>query len=248
MGIATGDDKTTSFDIKTEDFTSTGFFPWTSGNGQSVMGGFIAENRLKDLAGLFKINILQKLIPGLNKSGYTEEQSSTTTNPSTSRQYDPVCSRLTCRQEPLPRIRPRPETGEQYDPLRDYDPLRIPPRRRYDPEPMPDFEDPYELNQPPRPFPRAGNDPLSIGHDDLNPPGLSSPFNPMGGGIGPTGLPRPGSQTGQGGMFMDIRGRGRGSRPPGVPPGARWDPIGPGRGFPGGGPNPFGGFRDDDYI
>jgi hypothetical protein len=50
-------------------------------------------------------------------------------------------------------------------------------------------------------------------------------------------------------MFMDIRGRGRGGeRPPGVPPGARWDPIGPGRGGRGGPPNPFGGYIDDDYI
>jgi hypothetical protein len=70
----------------------------------------------------------------------------------------------------------------------------------------------------------------------------------MGGGLGPTGLPQPGS--GSGGMFTDMRGRGRGGqRPPGVPPGARWDPIGPGRGGPGGGPpNPFGGYMDDDFI
>jgi hypothetical protein len=110
---------------------------------------------------------------------------------------------------------------------------------------MPDFEDPYDLNRPLPLFPQPNN-PLSIGHDDLNPPGLGNPFNPVG-GLGPTGLPRP-AQSGQGGMFMDIRGRGRaGQRPPGVPPGARWDPIGPGRGR-GGGPNPFGGYMDEDFI
>ena len=80
MGVAVGDDKTTSFDIKTEDFTSAGFFPWNSDEGHDVVGAFIGENRLKDLAGLFKVNILQKLIPGLSKSGYTEEQSNTTNN------------------------------------------------------------------------------------------------------------------------------------------------------------------------
>lgn len=85
MGVAVEDDKTTSFDIKTDDFTSPSFFPWTKDDGKDVINGFIAKNRLKDLAGLFKINILQKLIPGLNKSGYTEEQQSTSTSTTTSR-------------------------------------------------------------------------------------------------------------------------------------------------------------------
>ena len=80
MGVAIGDDKTTSFDIKTEDFTSAAVFPWTTSSGQDVLSGFIGENRLKDLTGLFKINILQKLIPGLGKEGYSEEQT-TQTNP-----------------------------------------------------------------------------------------------------------------------------------------------------------------------
>jgi hypothetical protein len=53
MGVAVGDDKTTSFDIKTEDFTSATFFSWTVDGEQGVVAGFIAENRLKDLAGLF---------------------------------------------------------------------------------------------------------------------------------------------------------------------------------------------------
>jgi proteasome inhibitor subunit 1 (PI31) len=92
MGVAVGDDKTTSFDVKTEDMTSAGFFPWTTDTGNDIIGGFIGENRLKDLAGLFKINILQKLIPGLSKSGYVEEQA-TTTNTGPSQQYN---SRFQC--------------------------------------------------------------------------------------------------------------------------------------------------------
>jgi hypothetical protein len=119
---------------------------------------------------------------------------------------------------------------------------------RPDPEPMPGFEDEFELGGPRPLFPRPSGNPLSIGHDDLNPPGL---FNPIHGGLGPTGLPQPGAagRGGQGGMYMDIRSRGRPNQspPPGVPPGARWDPIGPGR-RRGGGPNPFGGFGDDDFI
>jgi len=116
---------------------------------------------------------------------------------------------------------------------------------------MPDFEDPYDLNRPLPLFPQPGNNPLSIGHDDLNPPGLGNPYNiGGGGGLGPTGLPRPRDSggSGHGGMYFDIRGRGRrGQPPPGVPPGARWDPYGPGQGGMGEG-NPFNEFGSDDYL
>jgi proteasome inhibitor subunit 1 (PI31) len=67
MGIAMGDDKTASFDIQTEDFTSKSFFPWAEGVNGNIVGAYIRENRMDDLASLFKINILQKLIPGINK-------------------------------------------------------------------------------------------------------------------------------------------------------------------------------------
>ena len=109
---------------------------------------------------------------------------------------------------------------------------------------MPNFEDPYDLQRPlPSRPPYSG--PM-IGHDDLNPPPL------FGSGlVSPEGLPRPArgpGATGQGGgMYMDIRPR-REEPPPGVPPGARWDPIGPGRGGRGGGPNPFDGYMDQDFI
>jgi hypothetical protein len=150
------------------------------------------------------------------------------------------------RQPIYPRQPPR--QPQPRNPNEDDDPLRIPSRRPRDPEPMPDWEDPLDLRRPLPLFPQPGQNPVSIGHDDLNPPGLGSPFTPLPGSIGPDGLPRPGIGSGQGGMFMDMRGRGRGQRPPGVPPGARWDPIGPGRGGQGGGPNPFGGYMDDDFI
>ena len=244
MGVAIGDDKTTSFDFKTDDFTSAAAFPWTTEKGD-VSAGFIRENRMKDLAGLFKINVLQKLIPGLSKAGYVEEENTNTDNfPAQGFPHPPTV--LTLRQLPnyprQPAPRPQPRNPNEDDPL------RIPPRRPRDPEPMPDWEDPYDLTRPLPLFPQAGQNPLSIGHDDLNPPGLGSPFTPLPGTLGPDGLPRPGVGAGQGGMFMDVRGRGRGQRPPGVPPGARWDPIGPGRGGQGGGPNPFGGYMDDDFI
>jgi hypothetical protein len=36
---------------------------------------------MKDLAGLFKINVLQRLIPGLSEVGYIEEANANTENP-----------------------------------------------------------------------------------------------------------------------------------------------------------------------
>jgi hypothetical protein len=109
---------------------------------------------------------------------------------------------------------------------------------------MPDFEDPYDLNRPLPHLPRGS--PFTIGSDDLNP--HPNPYNIMDpeSGMSPLGLPRP--MPGQGGMYMDIRGRGRGGRPPNVPPGARWDPVGPGRGRGSGPPNPFGGYGSGDFI
>lgn len=142
--------------------------------------------------------------------------------------------------------------------------------------PPPGFEDEYEINRPPRgggvfppTFPGAGAggrqgiiSPFNIGHDDLNPPGLG-PHDPLrgsfvGGGAG--GLPRPGGGgfgSGGGGMhptfddplFGGPHGGGDGGDgqfDPQAPPGARWDPVGPGGAprFGGGRPGrggPFGG-------
>ncbi len=103
------------------------------------------------------------------------------------------------------------------------------------------------------PFPGAGS-PYGIGHDDLNPPGLG-PQDPLrgsfvgggrggfGGGMHPT-FPFHGPlYDGQGNVHF---GRG------GAPPGARYDPVGPGDGPQQGGsgrpPNPFGGFGGNDFI
>jgi PI31 proteasome regulator N-terminal/PI31 proteasome regulator len=247
MGLALGDDRTTSFDFKTEDFTSASSFPWKSEeSSQSIFNGFIRETRMTDLTTLFKINILQKLIPGLNKPGYTEDQTTSSTQASSQRYLSPLQTTPNLSLSPPRNIDPPPlfPTNQPNN-----DPLRLPPRHPIDPEPMPDFEDPYDLTRPPGPlFPQPSGPPLSIGHDDLNPPGLGTPFYyPGAAGIGPTGLPRPGG--GHSGMFMDIRGRGRGgTTPPGVPPGARWDPIGPGGRGRGGGGNPFGGYMDYDFV
>ncbi|KAJ4309481.1 hypothetical protein N0V84_011486, partial [Fusarium piperis] len=113
--------------------------------------------------------------------------------------------------------------------------------------------DEYEMNRPPRnPLAVPGRSPYNIGHDDLNPPGLG-PHDPLRGSFIGGGLPRPGGGAGMHPTFDDPLfgghgGDGSGGYDPQAPPGARWDPTGPGGNprFPGPGSgrgnNPFGGF------
>jgi hypothetical protein len=180
LAIPTEDDKTVQLDIVTKDYLSESFFPYSKSTGKELKEAFISDHRLQDLANLFKINIIQKLIPGLNKPGYTESEDSTVrTGVDRTPQRDD-------RQ-------PRPEPGVPYP---GYDPLRYEPRRPFPAgEQPPGFDDEYEILGPARGsrpnFP-GGRNPLSIGDDDLNPPGLGpnpplrGPFFGEGGIGGPT--------------------------------------------------------------
>ena len=62
----------------TENYTSPSFFPLTTEkySAEPIVNGFISTSRINDLISVYKINIVQKLIPGLNKPGY--EESNTT--------------------------------------------------------------------------------------------------------------------------------------------------------------------------
>jgi len=103
-------------------------------------------------------------------------------------------------------------------------------------------------------FPGAGA-PFNIGHDDLNPPGLG-PYDHLRGSFVGGGLPRPGGGGGMHPTFDDPLFGGQGGQGgqfnPQAPPGARYDPLGPGDGPQRGGggrpPNPFGGFGGNDFI
>ena len=187
FGLGIGDDKTTSFDIVMKDFVSDSFFPYTPGDGEGeeesggsrrkLQDGFISESRMTDLATLVKINIIQKLMPGLNKPGYEEGSTAA---------------------ESIQRSQRPPEWEAEFD-----DPLSVgfhPPRPFHPHRPPipageipPGFEDEYEILRPPRqsPFP-LGRNPLSIGEDDLNPPGLGSQPPLRGPFFGEGGIPRPG--------------------------------------------------------
>ncbi|KAH8728728.1 PI31 proteasome regulator N-terminal-domain-containing protein [Phaeosphaeriaceae sp. PMI808] len=267
-GLAIGDDKTTHFDITTNDYLSPSNLPLiisestsTEDASKKLQDLFISSGRLNDFGSLFKVSIIQKLAPGLHKQ---EAEESNTESTQTS-----FAGRSAPRRGEHPDARQPPNEPEPARPYPFSDPLARPQGNRPLPEPIPGFEDEYEVNRPPRGSLRDDRYPIGIGHNDLYPQGLGphDPFRPHLG----QGIPRPGGGMG-GGMhptFDDplFRGQGgAGGYDPMAPPGARYDPIGPGGaprdnrgggGFPGGGgfgglggrpPNPFGGFGDGDFI
>lgn len=255
FGMAVGDDRPASFDITVKDYISGSSVPATPITAstseqegiKALQDIFISPARLNDLSSLLKLSMIQKLAPGLQKEGY-EEQTRTGDQE---------------REQPN---RPPPQDPEPARPHPFNDPLAIPPApRRPLPEPIPGFEDEFEINRP-RPG-LYGDDrrPQGLGHNDLYPPGLG-PHDPLrphfAGGV-------PGTGPGFGGMhptFDDPLFDGRrpaqgGGFDPLAPPGARYDPVGPGGaprdgrigsrfpgGFGGAPPNPFGGFGDGDFI
>lgn len=193
--LAVGDDKVRTFDVRPKDFLVESSFPFTLSSSEganeaasSIRKGFISPGRIADAASLLKINILQKVAPGLQKEGYEESAHAASTH------RDQAGAG-------------RPDTGgaegegaPAYDPLRDDrstplaeprpfdDPFAAEPRRPYPAGdfPPPGFEDEYEINRP-----RGGiggeRRPLNIGERDLYPPGLG-PHDPLrGGGFGPGG-------------------------------------------------------------
>lgn len=279
-GIGMGDDKTTSFDITTKDYISESSLPATpatdSGSAEdaahAIQNIFISPSRLTDLGSLLRLNVLQKLVPGLQKEGY-EEDKSTAQSSTTSQQTQP-------QRTPIP----LPPNPNEYDPLRGDpglpDPARphpladpsVGPRRPPQPHadfPPPGFEDPYDIHRGPRGGFRPQGGMPGYGERDLYPQGLG-PNDPLRiGGIG--GGLRGGGGGGMHPTFDDpMFGGGRGGHDdfynPQVPPGARYDPLGPGDGprrgagggprgpgfgggFGGGAPpNPFGGFGQGDFI
>ncbi|KAG8716297.1 hypothetical protein FRC11_005127 [Ceratobasidium sp. 423] len=211
-GIAIEDDKTKTFEITTQDFTSASYFPHDAqSTDRPLVHGYISSSRVTDLTSLFKLTIIQPLLPGLRKEGYQESESSTATASASAGQ-----------------------------------PARAPPRN---PSPPPPLDRPFAH---PYADPLRRN-PLQIGRSDLDPlGGLHNPFAPP--SLFPSGVGGDGMFVGRDhpmfrdplGQGMGVGGRGRGGvgpwggdgylPPMGAPPGARFDPIGPGplagHGFP----------------
>jgi hypothetical protein len=272
-GVGLGDEKIARFEIVARDFVSNNALPIkipVSAEGEDRSGleaklreVFINESRIKDLVDLFRGQIVQKLVPSLRKDGYEENDvGAREAERVRDQREEDHARRGQAQRDPLRDDRlPQPARPYPFD-----DPLAAAPRRPVPGgEPIPGFDDEYDLNRPAGGIGLGGRGPFNIGHDDLNPPGLG-PHDPLRGSfVGGGGLPRPGG----GGMhptFDDplFSGRGgQGNYGPTAPPGARYDPLGPGDGpqrggngrFPGGPgstggrpPNPFGGFGSGDFI
>lgn len=205
-------DKAATLDVPTGDFTSPSFYPhdFSAADAPPLVHGFISSSRIADFISQYQMMIVQKLIPGLRKEGYTEQSTDASTNvgPGPSRQRNP------------PPARPEPDVPPYGPDLSS--PLHIPPGNpleigRRDREPFP--RNPFA---PPSLFPDSDGDGMFVGPNHPI-------FGPALGGRGERGP-----------------WGGDGFLPPmGAPPGARFDPVGPGplpgrgrglgRGLPGSG-------------
>jgi hypothetical protein len=260
-GLAVGDDRIHRVDLVAKDYISSAALPLRisktesgdedRGDLEQKLKQIFPDTQLRALARLFGNNILEKLFPSSSRETQIHSRPERPNNERPDRYPNPL---------------PQPAAPHPY-PIND--PLANIPRNPNMPPagdfPPPGFEDEYEINRPPRGgVPGAGWNPMNpspfnIGHDDLNPPGLG-PHDPLRGSfVGGGGLTRPGGMGG--GMHPTFddplfagphRGEddefGAGGYQPNAPPGARWDPVGPGglprlggRGGRGSGNDPFGG-------
>ncbi|TGO12888.1 hypothetical protein BTUL_0080g00080 [Botrytis tulipae] len=271
-GIGLGDEKITRLEITARDYVSTSALPLRipftndqedrSDLKSRLKEIFISPPRIADLASLFKINIIQRLIPSLQKEGYEDSQQGVGESAGEASRVHDEREETQARRNPLPNPTADPRLPAPARPYPYNDPLADPPRRPIPAGdfPPPGFDDELDLNRLRRPDPRGTISPFNIGHDDLHPAGLgpNDPFpGSFTGGAGARGL------GGIGGMHPTFDdplfagqgqrlGGGRGVFNPQAPPGARYDPLGPGDGPQRGGggrpPNPFMGYGDGDFM
>ncbi|EXM12932.1 PI31 proteasome regulator, N-terminal [Fusarium oxysporum f. sp. vasinfectum] len=237
LGLAAGDDNVHRFQRSIGEVVKSNELPISI----TIKDNEEDRNILHDL----KVHIIQKLIPKLRSEGYVEPTEAEVNTRSERRVHVAQGPNRPCHGDrilnsymlPPPAI-PRPEMAR-------------PRPHQVGDFPPPGFEDEYEMNRPPRSgLQMPGKSPYNIGHDDLNPPGLG-PHDPL--RVSFTGgLPRPGGRSVMYPTFDNPLCGGQGGDEssgfdPQVPPGARWDPTGPGENprFPGPsngrGSNPFGG-------
>lgn len=209
--IALETEKVATLDVSTDDFTSPSFYPHDAqSSDKPLVHGFISSNRVTDFVSQLKLKVIQKLIPGLQKEGYSEETepsgSSTSTQPPTSN--DPQPARPQAGPPPdAPHLNPY---GDRVYPPRN--PLEI---GRSDLDPFP--TNPFA---PPSLFPRGGGDGMFVGpnHPIFGDRGGNDPRRGPWGGDGflpPLGAP-PGARFDPVGPAFPSRGP-RGSFPQGPP-------------------------------
>ncbi|KAM0340252.1 hypothetical protein ACHAPU_010596 [Fusarium lateritium] len=256
-GLAVGDDNIRRFERSVSEVVDTKKLPVRitirdnqedRSNLVAKLGNvFVSEQAVVDILHDLKVNIVQRLIPKLQSDGYVETAEAESNARSERRAQEAQDFSRPFRgnpepsfNTPLPPMAPSPDVARPRPyPVGDF--------------PPPDFEDEHEINRPPRDLRMPGRSPYNIGHDDLNPPGLG-PHDPFRGSFIGGGLPRPGGGSGMHPTFDDPLFGGQGGDgshglDPQAPPGARWDPTGPGGNprFPGPGSgggrgnNPYGG-------
>lgn len=131
-GVALQGSRTSTLEIPLSDYFSPSFFPYpsSSGDNEPLVNGYISSSRLKDLVIAFKTQILQTLVPGLRKQGYTEDASNSNTgvpsSPSTSSPRPSVPDPTRSLQQP-PHRNPLIIGDHDLDPLGG-SPLALPPR------------------------------------------------------------------------------------------------------------------------
>lgn len=229
------DARSSTLDISIRDYFSPSAFPCKVSD-LSDQNPFAATHRFKDLVALYRINIVQKLLPGLNKSGYHELVDNAARSPPLA--AGSGTTYLPDAGGPMGMF-PPPRGGGGGGGAA---PSPAPPL----PGPVPD--DPLRI--PGSGGGGGGNFPIAdIGRRDLDPlGGMGGTFGgPAGFGRLPGGFG--GDNGGAGGMYMGpdhplfrerfgpdadtVTGGGRrwggdGYLPPiGAPPGARFDPVGP---------------------
>ncbi|KAK0391388.1 hypothetical protein NLU13_0888 [Sarocladium strictum] len=260
-GLAVGDENIHRFERTVRDVVKSTALPVRipvndgqedrSGLAETLRDVFVSEQAIADILDGLKTKIVQKLIPKLQKEGYVETAEAEETANSERRAQEarnpdrPFPGNPHQGHIPPPHPYPHPDLAR---------PRPGAPSGEFMP---PGFEDEYDVNRPPGvgggSLRMPGRSPLNIGHDDLNPPGLG-PHDPLRGSFIGGGFPRPGGSSGMHPTFDDPLfqgggpgGPGQGGYDPQAPPGARWDPLGPGEGprFPGPGSGrgnyPFGG-------
>ncbi|KAM0755560.1 hypothetical protein T439DRAFT_351335 [Meredithblackwellia eburnea MCA 4105] len=258
--VAVEDNKSVSFDFLITDYFSSSAFPATLSTDDSFASLFSSPTRETDLITLYRLNVLQPLIPGLRKDGYTELPASASSTTASSSGSGASGSGAANR-------------GRVGSPTGPYYPDAGGPMGMY-PQGGRGGGGGIGGIGPFNPPSRGGGfgggvrDPFNIGRSDLDPLGGRSPQFPgfpgtagpsFGGGIG---------GGGGGGMFMGpdhplFRERfgdggrggssgvwgGDGFLPQGaVPPGARFDPVGPSNGPPQAGGVGIGGFGGGQGI
>lgn len=113
--------RTESFEVELDRFTSRSFWPWPSSSGEALVNGFVSSSRVSDFAFGFQVKIVQKLVPGLRKEGYEE----VTDTDQGSAGQPPVAGPSSSRQQPPPRPAGPHDPDDFYPPAPIRDPLRI---------------------------------------------------------------------------------------------------------------------------